>query len=181
MTNNEFIEKAKAKAEECWSELIFKHCNHPKIYSIMSLYPSIPIYFDLKGMRAGTASVRSGSLFARFNLGFVANNGEKMLNRTVPHEIAHLFNFALSIVNNEGAWPVPHGRRWKDLMYMLGADSSRCNDYSIENVATALNNRPWKYTCSCGKTFHFTTRRHNSIRSGKIYSCKRCKGTLIKL
>ena len=82
--------------------------------------PQTDIRFDLRGRSAGMVRFAPGRPpEIRYNLQLLAENEEKFLARTVPHEVAHLVVQQLF-----GPAARPHGREWKAMMAVFGADPS---------------------------------------------------------
>jgi SprT protein len=98
---------------------------------------------------------------------------ETFLNRTCPHEVAHLVTF--QVFGERG-----HGPKWKQVMQALNVqDDSRCHSYDTSSVARTYTVRRWHYNCAC-KTHTVSTTVHNRILRGARYTCKRC-GTGIQI
>jgi len=89
---------------------------------------------------------------------------EEQYRSTLIHEWAHALCTARFPFRRIG-----HGREWKDMMRLLGANPSRCHDYDIAHLPgrTAIE-------CSaCHHVFQFSQRRiNNVIIRGQTYNCK---------
>jgi len=134
--------------------------------------PKAEIRFDLRGRSAGLV------LFAprrppeiRYNLQLLAENEEEFLARTVPHEVAHLVVRELF-----GSETRPHGREWKAVMGVFGADPSRCHDYDVSRSQVRRLPR-FPYHCGC-RQHELTSIRHRRILNGQSYFCRACKQPL---
>ena len=127
------------------------------------------IDFSLKGRCAGQYifhAFKGQSL--RFNVEMAVQNGQAFIDRTVPHEVAHLVAFHLYGPR------VNHGYEWQNIMTQyFNTDPSRCHTYDMTNV-TVKRQRRFEYKCDC-KTFQITTVRHNKMRRGKTYTCRSCR------
>lgn len=136
------------------------------------------VLYDLKGTTAGQAKYKRNQHEAiiRLNPVIFADHYETFLNRTVPHEVAHLLNHYYHI--SKGKFNIrPHGREWRNIMLLLGVDNvSRCHSYSIRPEEKRKHSH-FLYKCSC-KQFSLTSIRHNRILKGKRYFCTDCKGNL---
>jgi len=128
------------------------------------------VRFDLTGACAGQAITgRSHALFPvlRFNLPLAMDNWPDFLETTVPHEVAHL-----GVRAKWGYRPKPHGKEWAATMTILGVPAARCHVYDVSDHVT--RRRPYLYICDCGE-HRVSSVRHNKMRRGKVYNCKRCK------
>jgi|694.fasta_scaffold104699_2 predicted SprT family Zn-dependent metalloprotease len=86
------------------------------------LQPSLPyIKFNLKGKTAGKTYVEDNVI--KFNMYFIEHNLNDFLRDTVPHEVAHLYEW--SIYRSIG-----HKKHWKEFMQMMGVlNPKRCHYY----------------------------------------------------
>lgn len=126
------------------------------------------IKFDLRGRTAGQAFYKENRL--RFNMVLLKENGDRFINRTVPHECAHLITRA---VFGNSRKIKSHGKEWKYVMHKLGVeDSTRCHSYDTTNSRVSRKKR-YPYRCGC-QDYNLTSIRHNRIRKGKVYRCKYC-------
>lgn len=173
MTNFEFMEKSKRKVADCWDKLKA----HPDYKGKTPSWNEPRMTFDLRGRTAGQAS-SNGDI--RLNLGFVAKDGEDMLDQTVPHEVVHSFLYAVrdpSHVRDYDAYARsrlyggrrprrdPHGYTFMSLLAYLGCDRKRTHNYDTSNCR---GQRQWGYKCPrCGKEFQLSTTKHNKIRRGQ--------------
>jgi len=133
-------------------------------------YPAIQ--YTLRGGVAGTATYQRQLI--NYNMGLYRENKEKYSNRTIPHEIAHLFNYRIH-VENRGAWGgglKPHGREWKNIMMRMGLDYSRCHDYKVTKVRKVT--KDYIYKCAC-KEHKVSSILHNKMMKGKTYKCNTCR------
>ena len=129
-------------------------------------YPDIR--FDLPGKTAGQVRIRAGRLcLVRYNLGLLQRHPEDFLTATVPHETAHLVTVRLF-----GTGVKPHGREWRAVMRLFGAEPRRCHDYDVEGLQ-AHRIRRFRYHCGC-RSHLLTSIRHNRILDGQVYLCRGC-------
>lgn len=130
--------------------------------------PDIEVRFDLRGACAGRAECRRGEApVIRLNPVLMAEN-DVFVAETVPHEVAHVGVFY---------WlgrPArrPHGREWRRVMHLLGAEPSRGHCYDVSNAVTRRLTR-FRYACDC-REHQLTSIRHNRIRRGAEYRCRTC-------
>ncbi len=135
--------------------------------------PDPEIRFDLRGLAAGQAQWRRNTRpLIRFNLAIAKNHEQAFLERTVPHEIAHLVTTACHGRTR------PHGREWQAVMAFFGVkEVHRCHDFTVDE-ADIRRQRCWIYDCGCS-SHELSTTRHNRIAAGKTrYYCRRCQGEL---
>ena len=125
---------------------------------------SITVIFDLKGTTAGKA--HWGKRRLNLNLILATNNLPEFLARTVPHEIAHLYQTKIYPLSE------PHGKEWKRIMRLGGYAPVRCHSYDTTGLAAYKHS----YTCNCPNRVHMlSTVRHNKVASGYAsYICKFC-------
>ena len=91
-------------------------------------------------------------------------NGEKEIEDTILHEIAH----ALAWIHDKCRG---HGNIWKDWARKVGAKPKAC---SKANLVKPKNHYKYEQTC-CGVTY----KRHR-ISKRRRYYCPKCKGKLFK-
>jgi SprT protein len=132
------------------------------------LDPRPQIRFDLRGLTAGQLRIdHQGRCIIRYNPALLLRHGEDFLRRTVPHETAHFLAYRL-----HGRGIRPHGPEWQAIMRRLGADPERCHDYDVDGLA-ARRLHYFAYHCDCGE-HQLSSIRHNKIRRGASYLCRRC-------
>ncbi len=130
--------------------------------------PRVEIRFDLRGRAAGQAQMPArGRPLIRYNPQLLLHNGESFLQRTVPHESAHIIAFRLY-----GRRIRPHGDEWRAVMLLFGADSRRCHDFDVSSVPSRSYTRH-SYRCGC-REHSLTSIRHNRIQAGQVYLCRTC-------
>ena len=127
------------------------------------------VSLKLRGQKAGVAHLHENLL--RFNAQLYQENREHFLRQTVAHEVAHLVAHQLF-----GDTIAPHGEEWQLIMrglYELPAD--RCHSYEIKRRRVTR----FIYRCPCpDSNFPFTAQRHQLVRKGRRYLCRRCRETL---
>lgn len=119
------------------------------------------ITFDLKGRAAGQAIKHAnGLLQIRFNAPMINSNGyDHVLNDTVPHEVAHLVNFANPRTGHN------HDAGWVSVCRALGGTGER---YHSQEVVYAKG-KTYEYTTSENKTVRISEVRHRKIMKGAVY------------
>ncbi len=128
----------------------------------------IEIRFDLRGKTAGQVRIRArGQYLIRYNLELLKRGGANFLERTVPHEVAHVLAY-----HGHGANIRPHGREWQRIMRQLGAEPTRCHDYDVSGLG-ARQLRYYAYHCGCME-HRLSSIRHNKVAKGQRYLCRRC-------
>lgn len=123
------------------------------------------VAWDLRGQAAGQANGRRNLI--RFNRGLAERYPEEFVAQTVPHELAHLVAF-----KKFGGRIRPHGREWRAVMIVLGAEPRRTHRYKVTPVRKF---KRYAYQCHCPDSeYQLTAIRHNRIQRGHVYVCKRC-------
>lgn len=141
------------KAIEIWGSRVDRLANQPPV-----------IYLDLKGLVAGKAWYKEWCI--QYNTTLAYTDIETFLERTVPHEVAHMIDYLLGYRSH-------HGEPWKRIMRMLGAsDTSRCHKYDMSEAIKDTNRSV--FHCNCSN--HFLTPRKAS--DYKILTCRICNGSL---
>lgn len=128
----------------------------------------IRISFDLKGVNGGTAYGPMNLI--KINPSFVdEDHYEDLLHQTIPHEYAHI------LVYRKYGSTKGHGAEWKYVMRLLGCEPRRCHDYDISKAVRTI-----EYRCPC-QVHQYTTRRHAKVvKYGYTYTCRLCKGRIVR-
>lgn len=142
-----------------------------KANEVFGASKSIPtIDFGIRGVVAGRAFFSRWAI--ALNIELYLRHPEDFKNRTVPHEIAHLYNNFLN--RTWGFRLKPHGKEWKRTMVKMGVkDTSRCHNYDTMGIKR-VRERPFVYKCNC-RTFNLTRLIHNKIMMGQSRYCPKCK------
>ena len=141
--------------------------------------------YDLKGTRAGTASVRyrrgapsrnKVDNIIRLNQGMLQDPAlhEEMVNDTIAHELAHIITGHL-YPDERG-----HGRQWRRIARVLGGSGNRSHRLDVTHHRVRSVRRI-PYHCSnenCGRTYQLTMIRHNRVLKGESYLCGHCRALL---
>ena len=127
------------------------------------------VTFDLKGRTAGYAF--HNPLRVQLNAGLYKANKEDFLERTVPHEVAHIVQFEVYPHSK------PHGYEWQNLMYLIGLEPTRCHQYE---TTPARKHVKWSVTCTtCGRVYKVGSAVLRRLTSGqRKYYCTVCNTQL---
>jgi len=137
-------------------------------------YPTIPVYFDLKGHTIGMYKLWRKQKVIRYNALIFAKYFDENLRDTVPHEVAHY----IVDMQYQRKTIRPHGREWQSVMKQFDADASRTADYDLTDVPKRQYSRV-PYQCGC-QQHQLGIRRHNKVLKRKTnYFCCKC-GDLLK-
>lgn len=119
------------------------------------------VYFYETGRSAGLAH---GHHKVGYNIHIFAQDPERFINDTIPHEIAHMVVNAL----NAGKG---HDKNWKHVCTMLGGNGNRC--YSAENITHKLlrHRKQYQYRASCGTLVMLSDVRHKRLQQEKLSLC----------
>lgn len=165
MTNYEFTKAAQEKLDETWERL-------EKHYGRKVVKPGLT--FDLRS--GSCAGLAVGAHTIRLNLGYVRENAQDMLDRTVPHEATHIWLYAIKDPSHVSTPSYSsfrrrrrsevHGYAFQSVMRMLGADESRCHKMGKSDFARLR--KTWAYKCpGCGHVYQLSTVIHNKILRGQ--------------
>ena len=135
------------------------------------------ISFDVRGKKAGYAMVQANAV--HFNPVLLMENLDDFIERTVPHEIAHVIDFIVNPQNFKSTYNhttgrfskrTYHGKTFKFIMSeVLGADdNSTYHNYDTTN-ATVRKSRKfvWKSTID-GHEMILGIKRHNKMLKGWV-------------
>jgi len=134
----------------------------------------IPVRFDLKGRSAGMYRVVGSQRTIRYNPFIFAKYYAENYTTTIPHEVAHYLTDVIYGYANVK----PHGREWRTMMQMFGADASVRCDFDLEGIPLRVYRRV-RYICCC-QVHELTRVRHNRIQNrGARYFCRVCRTALV--
>jgi SprT protein len=134
------------------------------------------IYTDLRGRVAGQAFYYQNKI--RLNGGLMDKYPERMMEQTLPHEIAHLVVHEVYGRANVK----PHGSEWKNCMRVLGCDPKTRHNMNTDGCGGGRWARDNIYVCGDNCVEHpLTNVRHKKIQSGRTsFTCKKC-GEMLRL
>jgi SprT protein len=137
----------------------------------------VEISFNLKGRCAGMYRVYrhvfSQRREIRYNAYIFSKYYDDNFKTTIPHEVAHYVSDLIYGLKNIK----PHGREWKEIMQLFGANAAVTADYDLSGIP--LRKRTlYTYQCDC-REHQLSSVRHNRMkRSRSHYYCSYCKSTL---
>lgn len=144
--------------------------------------PSLPfktptIKYEVRGTVGGYAIPLDWKV--DFNSVFLMENLDHFIDNTVPHEVAHLIDYAVHGVQRIGYGykRSSHGGTWKSIMYLFGCDPSRCHQYDTRNAQVKKKTK-YHYICQgCKKDIFMGPVRHkkHKITGGYFH----CRGSLL--
>lgn len=123
------------------------------------------VTFGRSGRNAGTAFLQQNRI--NFHPILFKENEQMFIENVIPHEISHLLVWILY------GKVKPHGQQWQAVMtevFQCRADAT--HQFDISRAATT-----YRYVCSCN-SYALSTRRHNNVKRGMQYRCKRCQQPL---
>lgn len=126
----------------------------------------VTITFDLKGETAAKAyqvpNRSVGYVYKlRFNREAIRIDGQHMVERVIPHEVAHLVAFAVPKLRAEG-----HNRQWKFISTSLG-DITKGETYHTLPLKPARRSCKFVYENDRGLTAMITPNLHRKVQAGK--------------
>jgi SprT protein len=155
-------------------------------YVFKANYPYPKIETSLTGLIAGRACFQINII--QYNLSYFAAYRDRFISRTIPHEIAHFFEFHYLLnkgivshdkTNNRYGIKkeymktcLKHGKIWKNIMRIMGLETTARNNYS------RITSSPYVYKCSC-REHGISKILHGKILRGIIYRCKHCQALLV--
>jgi SprT protein len=141
-----------------------------------SIFPDHPIdknditvFFNLTGVCAGKANHRKNQLF--YNLILAEENLKIFLTDTVPHEIAHLYQFKIN--PNSKA----HNNLFYNVMSRMGYRGTRTHQYNTATIKKMKYGVVYNYSCNC-TTHKVSPKIHNKILNGQSRYCQKCKAKI---
>lgn len=137
----------------------------------------LEISFNLKGRSAGMYRVYRHRFRQRREIRYNSHIFSKYFadnfTTTVPHEVAHYVSDIVYGLKNIK----PHGREWKEIMQLFGANASVTANYDLSGIP--LKKRTlYSYQCNC-REHQLSAIRHNRIKNNRShYYCSYCKSGL---
>lgn len=132
---------------------------------------NVHIRCDIRGFRtAGEARCKrdilnnAHSFELRLHPIAIEQYWEETLSNTIPHEIAHLVNYAKPGTGRR------HNRGWKKVCLALGGNGNRCHSLDLgapsreERMSAREARRPYVYTDSKGVERRLTKIRHKKLQ-----------------
>jgi len=174
VTNFEFMEAAEARVKELWRKL--EERDGKKL-------PSPEVDFSLRSR--GTAGMSwKGKVY--FNLAYVKNNAKKMIDETIPHEVAHAWLTAtrdpshisggINFYTGRRKKRNVHGDTFRATVQFLGGQGRRTHDMTPDlNMVRTRKTQRWAYRCECcKKELQVSTVVHNRMLRGTRYIHPKC-------
>ncbi len=94
-------------------------------------------------------------------------NADAFLSDVIPHEVSHLLVWTLF------GMVQPHGKEWQSVMRtVFNCSPDTTHQFDVKRVT-----RTFRYVCECD-SYELSTRRHNNIKRGAKYKCKKCNALL---
>jgi SprT protein len=153
------MQAVNAKVSECLAKAELKYGKS---------FPFPTVRYTLTGVVAGRAYYYQHKI--DLNATLLAENQQDFINRTVPHEVAHLIAYRVY-----GDKIRPHGKEWASVMQTFGLEASRCHSY---DVTRSRRGKSYTYKCKC-KTHQLSSIRHKRVCQGLAqYVCNKCNGDI---
>lgn len=129
-------------------------------------FPMPTIEFSSKLTRtAGKAYLTQNRI--KLSLPLLELNGERFVQDTPAHEMAHLIAWA--VYRDCG-----HGPKWRSVMRAINKKPTRCHSFDVAPTSNTVTAK-----CSC-RTHELGAVRARKMRLGTTsYACKDCKSTLV--
>lgn len=104
---------------------------------------------------------------------FLANK-QAFFDEIIGHEVCHIVQHIL--YPNER---LHHGKRWKELMIMLGLKPRVYHGLDV----SAVDNKVYRYVCNCDEGFYYhqiLEKTHKQLKSGdRVIKCGKCVTRII--
>jgi SprT protein len=101
------------------------------------------------------------------------NNKEHFFSDIIPHEVAHILQYALYPDER-----LHHGKKWRLIMQQLGLQPNVYHDLDVSKVDSKVH----RYTCCCegGYKYHqILDNEHKKLQSGQARKCGTCETRII--
>lgn len=138
------------------------------------------VIYTKRGSTAGTATFSKWEI--NLNPGLLIRNVDQFIERTVPHELAHLIA-DLMYPQQLGKKRDVHGDNWKRVCRILGmTDVSRCHSYDVSEVKLVRStSKTVKWQCTCGKVLMLSPRKSASLDAAPMSMWhSKCKGQRLR-
>lgn len=190
MTNYEFQNAAQNRLNEVWAKL---HTQTPG-----RSFPVPNLKFDLRSATCAGQACDSGKTI-RINMGYVRENANELISRTVAHEAGHCWLYAVKDpshyrdadtrladakavsfgIRSRRSKRSVHGYAFQEIMRFLGVNESRCHQMGKSDFARAK--RTITHKCSiCGYIYELSVNISNKIARGQHRYHPKC-GTSSRL
>ena len=146
-------------------------------------YPK-SVSYNVRGATAGLA--RPSQWSVDFNATLLMENLEDFIARTVPHEMAHLFDYQMNPEGHHRGVGFDrygrvkrkkrdiHGYSWKMIMMVLGVNPERCHNYDVATVKAASGRSQHVWVCrDCQTRMILGPARHKKMHTGATRYWKR--------
>lgn len=121
--------------------------------------PVKPSYFSF-GRSAGYAQYKPLPMRCKYHLALFAHYGKRAIDRTVPHEIAHII--AYYVYAETG-----HGRHWRRINKVLGGEDSIYHDFVVASLGRTVTQYEW--LAEDGTKMWLGPIQHRRALAGKQY------------
>ena len=133
-------------------------------------FPLPDVSFRRSGKNAGTAFLQQNRV--NFHPVLLAANKAAFFSDVIPHEVSHLITWHTA---GKRRRVKPHGPEWQAVMqHVYGVSPSTTHDFDL----SVLGLTTFNYRCGC-QTIELSVRRHNNVKKGMTYRCRRCGENLV--
>lgn len=135
----------------------------------------LPIVFFAKGEMAGQA--RWGHFNGQrmynieFNVEAITKYWDEMYNETIPHEMAHIVDYAIHKKSDH------HGTKWKAIARALGCKGNRCHRLELKKARTV---KKYVYVATCGTVVSLGKAVHTKVQKGQTRILTQTNGRLTR-
>lgn len=130
----------------------------------------IPKIEYCRGRAAGWAYYNKWLI--KINAVLLVENTQRILERTVPHEVAHLVTGKMypGTIGTPFKKGSPHGREWKSVMTAFGCETSRCHNMDTTNSSSRRTTKHLWVCDVCGTEMRLGPKQHKKmLRNVQLY------------
>ena len=118
------------------------------------------VEFYTSGKTAGKAY---GHSKVSYNIHVFAQDLERFMSDTIPHEIAHTVCSFLG-------WDNGHGKNWKRVCAILGGNGERTYSGKGISFSGTRTRKKYEYKATCGTVVLLSDVRHGKMKRGMSYT-----------
>lgn len=152
------------------------------------------VVYNKRGTTAGTANYREWVI--NLNPVLLMENIDTFIDRTVPHELAHLVVYQVypeayqtELVRTRTGYKRTkrdvHGSYWQEVMRKIGAnDNRRCHSYDTTNSKVKKTVTKYEYRCTgCQQSMMVSAKRHSQLSANPraVYHSACGRGSKLEL
>ena len=175
MISSEIQDQVIAKLHECENLTRERFVDHRPQFD--TLHDKLTVRFDAKGQKAGYVQTMSDYMgrtttvypVIHLNPEILLNQVDSFIDRTVPHEYAHLIDAIVYPNRFVGKRKrSPHGKTWQSIMRTYGLKPTARHSYDMAGVKTRKQPR-YIWENEHGEEMPLTKRKHDKQMLSPCY------------